>query len=87
MLNLNIPRSLLRGSPLVPSCFRGVFEIKFYDTPQLAAGSFISLRQGRARRKRGLVHRHDVTTRTGIASSVNRFTDHIPRLVPQWVFC
>ena len=37
MLNLNIPRSWLRGSPL----FREVFEIDFCDTPQLAAGSFI----------------------------------------------
>ena len=36
-VNLNIPRSWLRGSPP----FRKVFEIDFCDTPQLAAGSFI----------------------------------------------
>jgi hypothetical protein len=36
---------------------------------------------------RGLIHRHDVTPRTGIACSANRFIDHIPRLVPPWAFC
>jgi hypothetical protein len=36
-LNLDIPRSSLRGSPPLP----GVLETEFYDTPQLAAGSFI----------------------------------------------
>ena len=39
-LNLNIPRSSLRGSPPLPE----VLETTFCDTPQLAAGSFI--RQG-----------------------------------------
>ena len=38
-LNLNIPRSLLRDSPLLP---RKVCEIEFCDTPQLAAGELHS---------------------------------------------
>jgi hypothetical protein len=41
-MNLDIPRSSLRGSPPLPE----VLETEFYDTPQLAAGSFIPNDEG-----------------------------------------
>ena len=41
-MNLDIPRSELRGSPPLPE----VLETEFYDTPQLAAGSFIPNDEG-----------------------------------------